>query len=214
MSRKRTTPGTSADSPSTPSAAGEGSALERWLTVAAVPVLAFVVGAIALPRPLAVADEMEDVDRESLGAAVSRIRPQPKHAVNAELGDVVKVLGADAPEKALSRGARLSVRYHFEAIGDLEQDWMIFVHIDAKTASYRIHGDHFPVKGKYQTTLWQPGDFIADDWSTIIPRDAPSGVYDIWIGFYVGEERLEWSGGNAAVHDGKNRVRVGSIVIE
>jgi hypothetical protein len=190
------------------------STAEKWLTVAAVPVLAFVVGAIALPRPLPVSAELEDVDRESLGAAVSRIRPQPRSPASAELGDVVKVLGADLPEKALSRGARLAERFYFGAIGDLEQDWMIFVHVDAKNASYRIHGDHFPVRGKYQTTLWQAGDFIADDWSTLVPRDAASGVYDVWIGFYIGEERLEWSGGNTAAHDGKNRVRVGSIVIE
>lgn len=187
---------------------------EKWATVAAVPVLAFVVGAIALPRPLPVSAELEDVDRASLGAAVSRIRPQPKSVVSAELGDAVKILGADLSEQALSRGARLSARFYFEAVAALEQDWMIFVHIDAKNGAYRIHGDHFPVRGKYQTTLWQPGDFIADDWNTVVPRDAASGVYDVWIGFYIGEERLEWSGGNTTAHDGKNRVRVGSIVIE
>ena len=70
------------------------------------------------------------------------------------------------------------------------------------------------MRGKYPTTLWQPGDFIADDWSTVVPRDAASGVYDVFIGFYIGEERLEWSGGNTTAHDGKDRVRVGSIVIE
>ena len=190
------------------------SSIERWLTAASVPVLAFIVGAIALPRPVPVSAEKEDVDRESLGAAVSRIRPQPKSAVNAELGDVVKVLGADLPEAALSRGARLSIRSYFEALGEMERDWQIFLHIDAKTGATRLHGDHFPARGKYQTTLWQPGDFIADDWSMIIPRDASAGVYDVFIGFYIGEERLQWSGGTASAHDGKNRVRVGSIVIE
>lgn len=190
------------------------SSVERWLTVASVPALAFIVGAIALPRPLPVSAEKDDVDREALGAAVSRIRPHPKSAVEAELGEVVKVLGADLPEAALSRGARLPIRFYFEGKGEMERDWQIFVHIDAKSGSSRLHGDHFPVRGKYQTTLWQPGDFVADDWSMIIPRDASTGVYDVYVGFYIGEERLEWSGGTPSVHDGKNRVRVGSIVIE
>lgn len=190
------------------------SSVERWVTVASVPVLAFIVGAIALPRPLPVSAEKDDVNREALGAAVSRIRPNPKAPVDAELGDVVKVLGADLPEAALSRGSRLSIRFYFGGKGEMERDWQIFVHIDAKTGATRLHGDHFPVRGKYQTTLWQAGDYIADDWSMIIPRDASTGVYDVYVGLYIGEERLEWSGGTAAVHDGKNRVRVGSIVIE
>ena len=190
------------------------SSVERWLTVASVPALAFIVGAIALPRPLPVAAEKDDVDREALGAAVSRIRPTPRASVDAELGDVVRVLGADLPAAALSRGARLSVRFYFEGTGEMERDWQIFVHIDAKAGSSRLHGDHFPVRGKYQTTLWQVGDFVADDWSMIVPRDAAAGVYDVYVGFYIGEERLEWSGGTATFHDGKNRVRVGAIVIQ
>lgn len=179
-----------------------------------MPILSFVVGAIALPRPVPVSAEKDGVDREALGAAVSRIRPSPKSVVDAQVGDSIKILGADLPAAAKSRGSTLSIRFYFEGLAEMERDWMIFVHIDGKSASYRIHGDHFPVKGKYQTTLWQVGDFVADDWSTLVPRDAPAGVYDVWIGFYSGDERLEWSGGNASFHDGKNRIRVGSIVIE
>ena len=186
----------------------------RWAAVAAVPILSYVVGAVALPHPMPVSAEKETVSREALGASVSTIKPSPKSAVDATLGDSIRVLGADLPQEALSRGARLSARFYFEGIGDLDRDWMIFLHIDAKQGSYRIHGDHFPVNGKYQTTLWQKGDFVADDWSTVIPRDAPAGVYDVWLGFYIGDERLEWSGGNASVHDGVNRVRVGQIDIE
>ena len=186
----------------------------KWAVAASVPALAFVVGALALPHPQPVSAEKEDVDRESLGAAISRIKPTPKSAVDADLGDSVRVLGADLPPEALSRGARLSVRFYFECTAELERDWQMFVHIDAKGGSYRIHGDHFPVHGKYQTTLWKVGDFVADDWSTIIPRDAPDGAYDVWIGFYVGDDRLEWSGGNPTFHDGQNRVRVGTITLE
>jgi hypothetical protein len=188
--------------------------LKRWLIVGSIPTLAFVVGAIALPHPMPVAAEKEGVDREALGAAVSRIRPTPRATVDAELGDSIRVLGADLPEASLSRGARLAARFYFEATGELDRDWQIFLHIDAKSGGYRIHGDHFPVRGKYPTTLWQAGDFIADDWSTIIPRDAPAGVYDVWLGFYVGDDRLDLTGGTATAHDGNSRVRVGSIVIE
>ncbi len=189
------------------------SAVERWITVASVPVFAFIVGAIALPRPLPVAAEDGDMDRQSLGAAVSRIRPQPKTPIGAELGDVVAILGADLPEAALPRGARLAIRLYFEGKGQMERDWQIFVHIDGKNGAGRLHGDHFPVRGKYPTTLWQTGDFVADDWSMVIPRDASTGAYDVYVGMYLGDERLAFSGGNTTAHDGTNRVRVGSIVV-
>ncbi len=188
--------------------------LLKWAAVLSVPALSFVVGAVALPHPKPVSEEKESVDREALGAAVSRIRPSPRSTVDAELGDAVKVLGADCPQDALSRGARLSCRFYFEDTAELDRDWMIFVHIDARRGSYRIHGDHFPVHGKYATTLWQPGDFIGDDWSSTVPRDAAPGVYDVWIGFYIGDERLPFSGGDPAAHDKDNRVRVATLVVE
>lgn len=190
------------------------SNLVRWLVVASVPALSFVVGAIALPHPLPVSAEKDSVNREALGAAVSQIKPAPKSVVDATLGDAVKVLGADCPTAPLSRGARLSCRFYFEVIGDLDRDWMIFLHIDGHAGSSRIHGDHFPVNGKYQTTLWKVGDFIADDWSSVVPRDVAAGSYDVWLGFYIGEERLEWTAGNSAVHDGANRVKVATVTVE
>jgi hypothetical protein len=188
--------------------------VERWVTVASVPALAFIVGALALPHPVPVSAEKDEVDRSALGPAVSRTRPSPRAGVHAELGDVVGVVGADLPDGALSRGARLAIRFYFECKGEMERDWQIFVHIDARGGGARLHGDHFPVGGKYPTTLWQTGDFVADDWSMIVPRDAAAGVYDVYVGCYIGEERLEWSGGNETAHDGKNRVRVGSLVIQ
>lgn len=187
---------------------------QRWLVVAAVPTVSFVVGAIAMPHPKPVSAEKETVDRDALGAAVSTIRPSPKTPIDAQLGDAVKVLGSDLPTASLSRGGPISFRTYFECTGDLDKDWMIFVHVDAHGGSYRIHGDHNPVHDKYPTTFWKAGDYIADDWASVVPRDAPAGVYDVWIGFYSGEERLEWSGGNPTAHDGANRIKLGSIVIE
>jgi hypothetical protein len=192
----------------------EATNLAKWLIVGSVPALAWLVGALALPRPLPVAAEKEAVDRDALGAAVSRIRPTPKVPADAELGDAVKILGADLPEAPVARGARLSARFFFEARDELDRDWQIFLHIDARAGSYRIHGDHWPVGGKYHTSLWRPGDFVADSWSTVVPREAPPGPYDVWLGFYIGDERLPFTGGAPASHDGSNRVRVGTIAVE
>ena len=183
--------------------------------VGAVPALAFVVGVVALPRPVAVeSDGRPAVDPAELAGVVSRTPPQPSSRVDAVLGNAIRVHGADLPKAAVAQGDKLELRFFFESLAGLDEDWQIFLHIDAKQGGFRIHGDHFPARGRYSTTLWQKGDVITDEWSTTVPRDAPSGTYDVWLGFYVGEERLPFTGGDAAAHDGADRVRVGTLTIQ
>lgn len=187
--------------------------ISRWLIVAAVPALAWVVGAIALPEPQSARDGSGGEDLGARSPAVSRVRPTPKVPVGAELGGTVRVLGADLPTAPLARGDRLGCRFFFEALGEQEDDWQLFIHIDSKAAPYRIHGDHYPADGRHRTNLWERGEFITDDWSTTIPSDAPAGRYDVWLGFYIGDDRLDWTGGPPSNHDGKDRVLMGSVEI-
>ena len=70
----------------------------------------------------------------------------------------------------------MSTRFYFTPTAELDRDWMIFLHIDLRGGSYRIHGDHFPVDGKYNTTLWQVGDYVADDWTSADLAIVPSST--------------------------------------
>lgn len=188
--------------------------LQRWAVVLAVPVVAFVVGAIALPRPSASGASRPGGSAEQLAGVVSRAPPQPRSKIDAVLGNAVRVHGADLPSAAVASGDPLTLRCYFESLAGLDQDWQIFLHIDAKLGSFRIHGDHFPAGGRYSTTLWQKGEVIADQWTGTVPRDAPAGSYDVWLGFYIGDDRLPFTGGDDAVHDGVDRVRVGTIQVK
>lgn len=184
----------------------------RWAVVLAVPVMAFVVGAIALPRPSAAGATKASAEVSELTGVVSRVPPQPRSRVDAVLGNAIRVHGADL-QTPVSPGDALALRFYFESVAGLDQDWQVFLHIDAKQGAYRIHGDHFPARGKYSTTLWQKGEVIADEWKGAVPRDAPRGAYDVWLGFYVGDDRLPFTSGDSAVHDGVDRVRVGTIEV-
>lgn len=186
----------------------------RWAVVLVVPLVAFVVGIIALPRPVAVGGARPADGAAELAGVVSKTAPQPRAKVDAVLGNAIRVLGADLPVTAVARGDRLTLRCYFESLAGLDEDWQIFLHIDAKQGGYRMHGDHFPAHGRYSTTLWQKGDFIADDWADAVPRDAPSGSYEVWLGFYIGDNRLPFTGGDDAAHDGVDRVRVGTIQVQ
>jgi hypothetical protein len=208
----------SAPPAATPARAARIEQLRLWAVVAAVPVFATVVGVAALPRPVSVQHEQATIDRAALGDAVSGTPRTPTSPVEAVLGGAVRLRGADLPDAALSRGARLRVVLHFEAVGAVDGDWQIFLHIDSEpsrgSSPFRIHGDHYPVRGRYRTHLWQLGEHVRDTWESVVPMDAPAGVYDVWAGLYKGPKRLPFTGGSTVAHDGEGRIRVGRIVVE
>lgn len=188
----------------------------RWGVVAAVPLLALLVGVIALPRPQGLVAEQMAFDRSKLGDAVSQTATAPRRPLVPEvvLDDVVAVRGADLPDVALTRGKRLPVALHLGVKGGVDGDWQVFLHIDAQGGNFRIHGDHWPLRGQYKSGLWRPGEFLIDRWEGTVPLDAPTGIYDVWAGLYRGDDRLEVTAGDAKAHDGDNRVNVGQITIE
>lgn len=184
----------------------------EWLLVAVVPVLCFVVGGIFLPAPKTAAEARKSVDRSALADVVLKERPRPDVEVDAVLGDI-RVLGADVPDRPLRPGGRLEIDLYFEALAEMDRNWKVFVHIDREGGTYRIHGDHFPVGGGYHTSLWQRGEYVRDRLTNRVPIDAPSGRYDIWVGFYIGDERMPFRSGDKNVHDGQNRIRVGTLTV-
>lgn len=213
--------GAEAVGPTVASRGGSGpSPVWRWGILGAAPALSMVVGIVALPRPQPVPDltpVLSTTGGQSSDAGsslVSRTRPAVPLAVDAELGGQVSVLGADVPRAPVKPGGPLAARFFFEVKRPLTRSWQVFLHIDARAGGYRIHGDHDPVRGSYPTDLWQAGEFITDEWSTTVPRDAPAGTYDVWLGFYSEDTRLEWTRGDGTRHDGNNRVRVGAITVE
>lgn len=198
-------------SPAQPSLPPAPKALE-WAVILLVPVVVFLVGGVFLPRPLPAEVERRALDRSRLGDVVSTTRPSPKTPADAVLGGALRFIGADVPEQA-SPGSRATIDFHFEVLKELDRDWQMFVHIDRREGPYRIHGDHFPAEGKYQTSLWQQGEFVKDHFVKLVPFDAPKGTYDVWVGFYIGDDRLPFTGGDKALHDGENRVRAGVLQV-
>lgn len=187
----------------------------RWLLVLATPLLAWGIGAIALPRPTGVIAEQAAFDRTSVADAVSTTPKTPAAPVDVTLGKVIQLRGFDGPPQALSRGARWSGALHFAALAVVDNDWQVFVHVDAADGTaFRMNADHWPVGGRYRTGLWRPGEHVVDRFQETVPVGAPAGVYDVWVGLYRGETRLPVTGGDRSVVDADNRVRVGRIVVE
>lgn len=185
----------------------------QWAALLAVPALCFLVGFLFLPRPTGVERERESLDRARLGDAISEERPTPNTLGEAELGERLRFVGAEVPQDSLKGGGRLQIDFFFEVLGEIDRNWQMFVHMDRREGAYRIHGDHWPVGGEYNTALWRRGEFVRDRFSKLLPLDAPAGTYDVWVGFYIGDERMPFTGGDKDLHDGQNRIRAGSITL-
>ncbi|HEY1099290.1 MAG TPA: hypothetical protein VGF99_10185 [Myxococcota bacterium] len=186
----------------------------RWLVVLAPAALSFVVGAIALPRPQGVLAEQAAFDRSTL-TGVTTTPTTPKQPLDVTLARAIQLRGFDGPTAAVSRGGRIDAALHLGVQSVVDGDWQIFVHIDSKDGpAFRINGDHAPLNARYRTGLWQPGEFLVDRFSVVVPVAAPAGVYDVQVGFFRGDKRLPVTGGDRSRADADDRVKVGSIVVE
>ncbi|MBN2360003.1 MAG: hypothetical protein JXR83_11165 [Deltaproteobacteria bacterium] len=179
----------------------------------ALPAVSYVVGAFNAPRPMNLTRTRASVNRESMRGSVllAQVPPQLSEVVPANLENKIEVLGMTVDKPMAPPGGRVELTFYFRALDNIEEDWQIFMHGDGVNNVYRIHGDHYPVDGKYTTDLWQKGEIIADKLVKYIPLDAPVGRYDIWIGFYIGDIRLKLTNADKVQTDGTNRIKVGVV---
>lgn len=140
--------------------------------------------------------------------------PKVKQKVDVNLQNKVRIVGVDLPSAPLEHGDRIQMKTVFESLSSMNTDWQIFLHIDyAKGSTFRIHGDHHPADGRMKTSLWKKGDFIVDDFEKRVPLDAPTGKYNVWLGFYSGSQRLRFQSGDTKRHDGDNRIKLGTLTV-
>lgn len=181
------------------------------------PVIAYIVGTIAMPHPTSVTESRVSTDRNKLeGEVLLKSPPNPRFPVNANFDGKIAVLGMDLEKERTGVGTRNVVTIYYRAESEMQEAWKIFMHVDSQTAQYRIHGDHFPPEG-YSTDKWRKGDIIADRYALSIPLDAHKGAYTMWMGFYDpadDDARLKLTPGQNVQTDGANRVKLGVMVVE
>ena len=177
-----------------------------------LPVICLTIGWFHVPSPVSADKERKTFAREKLENALLPKAPDINTpAKGIELGKQLQFLGANLPKSAVTPGETIDLEFYFKTLQPLDRNWKIFLHIDPTQHGRRIHGDHSPVQGKYNTSLWQKNEILKDRHPQTIPANAAAGTYTIWLGFYIGDERLPITQGNKPHHDGSNRIRAGTI---
>jgi hypothetical protein len=132
--------------------------------------------------------------------------PKIGKPVVANFENKVKLLGYDV-DNVVTRGGKFRITLYFQVLDRMPSGYKLFIHFDQP--ANRFHGDHDPLDGKFPTQYWLPGDYIVDPHDVEIPLiTTPSGSYEMFMGFWLGEGRLKVTDGP---NDGVNRVRLGTL---
>jgi len=131
----------------------------------------------------------------------------PDRLFDVVFGDAIRLDGAMVPERA-SAGEPLEYALWWRCLREVEANYSVFVHLVDAEGNLVATADAQPVQGLYPTSVWRPGEVVADrrEWS---PDVAP-GTYEMRVGLYLLEtgERLPAEGPGARTGD---YVAVGSI---
>ncbi|HET6283431.1 MAG TPA: sulfatase-like hydrolase/transferase [Polyangia bacterium] len=135
--------------------------------------------------------------------------PRPSVAVDAMIGDFIRVTGYDMEPLEVRPGQEVTASYYFESMKRLGDRWRLFFHLEGP-AGYR-NLDHVPVEGLLAVERWHPGQRIRDQQRIPIPLGSPPGRYTLYVGAFRGNDRLPIT--PATLTDGGKRLRLGTFVV-
>lgn len=131
---------------------------------------------------------------------------------NAEFGAQIRLLGYEFSTERAEPGQTVSFSFVWQAIKDLDEHYMLFVHLlnmDNQNGGIK---DGPPTRNLYPTRYWRAGEVIRDQRTVTIPANAAPGVYRVEIGFYplTNYQRLE-----VITADGTkdNRLVIGRVTV-
>jgi hypothetical protein len=107
-----------------------------------------------------------------------------QHPMHIDLGERIRLLGYDLPQRQVSRGDGVSLTLYWQALRRMDTSYTVFSHlVDSEN---RIWGqqDNPPVLGSYPTTGWLPGEVIPDEYQISVDAQAPAGRYWLEVGVY------------------------------
>jgi 4-amino-4-deoxy-L-arabinose transferase-like glycosyltransferase len=124
--------------------------------------------------------EIQKVDRRT-------IVPPIQYPRQANLGDRVEFLGYDLDRTRVAPGETLHLILYWRALSAMETSYTVFTHLLDGANQIRGQQDNPPLGGTYPTTLWAPGEVVADEYALEVDADAQPGTHAIEIGLYVVE---------------------------
>jgi hypothetical protein len=130
--------------------------------------------------------------------------PTPQVAVDtvfAGAGDEIRLIGYDLVADKVAAGKGLQLTLYWQAEKPVGDVYSYFVHLLDAEGEIRSQRDGVPLEGYYPTTLWDPGELVADGISMRVEPDTLPGTYRLAVGLYILDppRRLETPEGDRLV---------------
>ena len=103
----------------------------------------------------------------------------------ANFSDRILLLDLALGQRTLLPGAPLELAVHWQCIRAMEADYTLFVHLLAPDGTLKGQIDIWPKNGTHPTGQWREGEQIADTYQVYLDQGAPSGSYQLEIGWYL-----------------------------
>ena len=147
--------------------------------------------------------------------ALPKVPPssRPEHAVSANLGDQVTLVGYTLLTPRVRAGDILQIALYWQARGPIERRYKVFVHLLDEGGKVVGQRDAEPVGGARLTTTWEEGEGVEDNYGVLVEPGTSPGRAELEVGMYDLEtgERLPVLEGGELVD---TRVLLGAIQIE
>jgi hypothetical protein len=150
----------------------------------------------ALRRGLGLDDagvELGSVEVKALpsGQPAGPVPPVPELGLSnpmlTTLGGQVRLLGYELESESIRAGETLSLTLYWQALRPMAFSYSVFTHLLDRSNQVAAQDDGVPRDGTYPTTLWQPGEVVADPYRIAIGPDVAPGLYQLEAGMYRAE---------------------------
>jgi len=102
--------------------------------------------------------------------------------LDATLGGLVRLAGADSYPSTPQRGDEWRIDLHWVSLNWLPEDDDIFMQLQNPAGDNLEQRDSLPLEGSYPTTLWVPGSNVTDPYTLTVPTDLAPGTYRVIAG--------------------------------
>jgi len=118
-----------------------------------------------------------------LGRAVTSVPASPGFTP-ANAGGQLRLRSATVSPATLSPGQALTVTLYWQVLAAPAADYDAFVHLLDANGQRVAQSDHRPGGVYYPSSLWQPGELLADTHTIALPATLPPGTYTLHTGLY------------------------------
>ncbi len=117
--------------------------------------------------------------------AAARPALAPSVTTQARFGEQITLTGYTLTPTTLAPGDLLQLTLFWRATAPVTARYKVFVHLYAAPEAPPVaQTDGEPGGGLVLTTLWTPGQTVADNHGLLLPPDLPPGAYRLMIGLY------------------------------